>query len=681
MIAPKLEFNTSNVYSAVPTTGWVDISAYVDWIAGVSIQSGRADESSQVTQAIFKAVLTNIDGRFTPGNTSSPYYPDISTPTWIRYTTLDASLSITQPEFTGLAVSWLPDFTGPNSDRGTVLTANDQMYRLSKFRQIKSSLHEEILLDNPIAYYPCDEGSGADSFSDQSGLLQPPLQILSIGASGTLDTGGTDGPPGTGEKAPNFQPDYVSTAAIGYGTGYGKYLAVNLKTPLVVGSGHAYTLEFWFKINNQGAGANTPGQQPFYPGMMMQDPAVPAIYYGGFYQCTVPTSPPATGGPYVRYGSGSQMLLNLGDGTSVTQAVGRSGSLQPGIWHHFAIVSTGANTANGALFYMDGHFMANMLDEPQGFGHQTADPPPATVKNLTQLWLAALPAFGGILLDGSVAHAAVYQSALTQPRLLQHYLAGRNGFYGESIRNRLVRLLKYAGMGDQSASVALEAADTPVVDQSPAAALSMIHDLEVTEQGLFFIDPTGLPTFWNRSHPYTSPVFTIDATPGTGVLTDGDIVPVLDDQRLINDVSTTSGGNSTSRAVDAASVALNGVYQQSLSTVGASPTNADETSRWIVATHSTVNVRIPSITIDLLTQPALRAAAVATKLWDRLRFTNLSTGYVFGDMVIEGMQRTYSRDKQQIMFTVAPNITAVAPYVIGTAGSDEIDTSANRLGF
>lgn len=679
-MGPKLEINPSAVYTTPPTTGWVDISASVDWTVGVSITAGRADESSQVTPGQLNLVLNNITGNFTPGNTSSIYYPDITIPLWMRYTSVDATVGFSTVEFTGLATSWVPDLVGPNAERIVKVQAQDEMNRMNKFRQIRTPLFEECMLDNPLAFYPMDDGSsGSGSYADQSGNLQPPLQVMSIGATGAFNSTGATGPPGTGGQAPNFQPD-LSQITVFNANGHGKYLYTNLTQGLPVGNGNAYTIEWWQLINTDGV--NLSASLANYPGMVLFEnpPATNGSLYGGIYSSAAAFQPPDSGGPPYEYG-GAQMILRLG--TNIfggNMAVGCSGSLNPGVWYHFAITCDGGtSTVASAKFYMNGHFMgANGQTVPR----TTMDPPPAGVRTLTYLVLAGLPLFGGMLLDGSVAYAALYKTALSQPRLLEHYIAGRNGFHGETVRDRAVRLLKYAGLGDQSASAAMEPANTPVVNQQPAAALSMLHDLETTEQGLFLIAPDGTPTFYARGHRFTSAVLTLDAAPGTGNLGQGDTQPVLDDQRLLNDVTTTTGLATSYRAINSASVAANGTYQQSINTVAASPTNADETSRWIVAGQSTPQLRIPTIKIDILTQPGIRAAVVAAKVWDRIRLTNLSTGYVFADMAIEGIQKSYSQTNLDVTFTVAPNAAATGTtYTIGVAGLDEIDTSPARLGF
>ncbi|MFI8531807.1 LamG-like jellyroll fold domain-containing protein [Streptomyces aquilus] len=59
-----------------PTTiTWTDISRYVDLVQGVTITRGASDERSETQPGSATIRLDNQDGRFTPGNASSPYYP------------------------------------------------------------------------------------------------------------------------------------------------------------------------------------------------------------------------------------------------------------------------------------------------------------------------------------------------------------------------------------------------------------------------------------------------------------------------------------------------------------------------------------------------------------------------------------------------------------------------------
>ncbi|MFF1297918.1 MULTISPECIES: LamG-like jellyroll fold domain-containing protein [unclassified Streptomyces] len=58
------------------TITWTDISPYVDVAKqGVRISRGASDERSETQPGSATLLLDNLDGRFTPGNASSPYYP------------------------------------------------------------------------------------------------------------------------------------------------------------------------------------------------------------------------------------------------------------------------------------------------------------------------------------------------------------------------------------------------------------------------------------------------------------------------------------------------------------------------------------------------------------------------------------------------------------------------------
>ena len=56
---------------------WRDVSDYVEWQLGVRISRRRSHELDQVTPGTLALTLLNQDGRFTAGNTNSPYYPQV----------------------------------------------------------------------------------------------------------------------------------------------------------------------------------------------------------------------------------------------------------------------------------------------------------------------------------------------------------------------------------------------------------------------------------------------------------------------------------------------------------------------------------------------------------------------------------------------------------------------------
>ncbi|MFJ2568183.1 hypothetical protein ACIO02_35560 [Streptomyces sp. NPDC087568] len=57
------------------TITWTDISQYVSTARAISISRGASDEISETQPGTAVLSLDNEDGRFTPGNSASPYYP------------------------------------------------------------------------------------------------------------------------------------------------------------------------------------------------------------------------------------------------------------------------------------------------------------------------------------------------------------------------------------------------------------------------------------------------------------------------------------------------------------------------------------------------------------------------------------------------------------------------------
>ncbi|MEU1275341.1 hypothetical protein [Streptomyces sp. NPDC005799] len=75
-MALLVEMGWGGLVQAPDTITWTDISQYVDQVKrGVTITRGASDELSETQPGSATLLLDNTDGRFTPGNAASPYYP------------------------------------------------------------------------------------------------------------------------------------------------------------------------------------------------------------------------------------------------------------------------------------------------------------------------------------------------------------------------------------------------------------------------------------------------------------------------------------------------------------------------------------------------------------------------------------------------------------------------------
>lgn len=73
----EVSFNDTPYSSDLDDLAWTDITPYVEGDAPLSITRGRQDELGEVQPSQCQVTLDNSDGRFTPENTGSPYYPQV----------------------------------------------------------------------------------------------------------------------------------------------------------------------------------------------------------------------------------------------------------------------------------------------------------------------------------------------------------------------------------------------------------------------------------------------------------------------------------------------------------------------------------------------------------------------------------------------------------------------------
>lgn len=99
-----------SITSASPV--WTDITRYADLGVGISITRGASNEVSETEPGQAGLTLDNSDGRFTPGRSASPYYPNVkkNVPIRVRVVSADQNL-ITNPSFESGLTDWTPSAT------------------------------------------------------------------------------------------------------------------------------------------------------------------------------------------------------------------------------------------------------------------------------------------------------------------------------------------------------------------------------------------------------------------------------------------------------------------------------------------------------------------------------------------------------------------------------------------
>lgn len=169
---------------------WTDISSYVYQRDTIVITRGRPNESSVIQPGSMLLTLNNRDGRFSPKNTSSPYYPYLVRNTQIRLSVTATSNSLVTYSgyrFWGEVSKWPPQWDLTGSDVYVQIQSGGILRRYVQGKLLGSSLRRFYMLKSdataPVAYWPCEEGVGATHFSN---LIVPGEDMTWAGGPPTL---------------------------------------------------------------------------------------------------------------------------------------------------------------------------------------------------------------------------------------------------------------------------------------------------------------------------------------------------------------------------------------------------------------------------------------------------------------------------------------------------------------
>jgi hypothetical protein len=192
---------TTRVYIAfnagwVGTPTWTEVTNRVRVDPGISTGMGLSEELSESQPNRLSLVLRNDDGRFTPGNTASIYYPNVKRGRQIKVESTGPG-GVVSTRFTGYIDDWAPNWVAKvGGINDCAITATSRMARIGRGTELRSIVEEQILVNEPIAYYTLGEPEGSTSASDSSGAGADQLAMRGSGSAvvfGTATGPGTDG--------------------------------------------------------------------------------------------------------------------------------------------------------------------------------------------------------------------------------------------------------------------------------------------------------------------------------------------------------------------------------------------------------------------------------------------------------------------------------------------------------
>lgn len=174
---------------------WEDITAFVRLDQPITITRGRQSDIDQVQAGTLSLTLINDDGRFTAGNSQSPYYPNVTLGHLIRVFVYDEQGNPNQRFFGMISDGSLsPDPTGNTAD--VSLSANGMLAALGRVGSLNSWTWETILAMEPSLFWPLNDAAvtvGSKSIAPQlmaeaSGNSGPPLNVVAYQRGGVTGT-------------------------------------------------------------------------------------------------------------------------------------------------------------------------------------------------------------------------------------------------------------------------------------------------------------------------------------------------------------------------------------------------------------------------------------------------------------------------------------------------------------
>lgn len=586
-----------------------DITEYVSLSSGWSIgPHGRPDELQEVQATSLNLTLDNTDGRFTLG---AALYNDTYADTYgetgvhvdqrIRVTeTVGATVS---RRFTGYVQAWPTTWpTGGGETARSPIVATDMSPRWGR-RSMKSVLRQEIGVDDPYLYYPCDEQQGS-LYADSIG--QSDIRLIRAGGDGQYEFGA---------EYPAPTEDTTGSAVL-YKPGWPAQPA--LRTGQTIQPGSAFTLEA--VVTTRPAGS--PEWEVFHLSSTTTQAEV--------WLTVVVSSGVA----------GVNALMVGPTGTPAIVSAAAPG-FEDGEAHHVALTVSGTTLrvyCDGVQVGTDGSSAAiggsdDMRLTSGAYVNSTLDPGD----------------------KAALCHLALTLSAPSGARIAAHSDAALNGFINDTSDVRIGRYLDVAGVDPAARDLETGVlSPVPHLDTAGMKVSEALARVVAAEGGVLFVAGDGDVTLHNRHHAslQTSAKMVFAA-----VDVDPNVAVEADTQRLINVAIYKAVTGAEQEARDNDSVLLHEEWTDSADLLVATPDEALARAQWTVALYAEPSPRIPDLTIDLLTSSqSLVEGFLALEVGDRIQVTDWPTqapGSTL-DLIVEGWTEQQSATAWTLTLSCSP---------------------------
>lgn len=589
---------------------WTDVTAY-QLPGSIGITVGRSDTDGRVQPGRMSGLrLDSTDGRFTVGNASGAYFPNVNSGKRVRISIKDPVSSSFIPRFVGRIDGWPLSWEDNGSTCVVTISATDMLGDWATAKMPASYLGTKtaaspIVDANHIldAYFDCTSLAASGELVSTDGRFR----LADGGAAGGVFS--TAGPPGDPRSCATF------TTPTG-GTDTGFYQG---GVPRPSGTGWStWGASVWVQCDKPETGT------AYYPIFFTQ----------GSYGVAIQIWP--DGYPHLMTYAGGAWNNRVHAPVTVTD----------GKWHLICIVCQ----PDG-----DDTYVSIGVDSGGGTGFGTGLSAAEVLGNADQRWLQ----LGRI--KGAVGHLALWSLGYdAAPWAVNIY---NEAFGLESASASQV-------VSDIAAMCGLTAPDTSTGSRVllgsssgvTGTALDCARPAEITDNGLLWARPDGTVAYLSGSRRTSGG--TVLAL--TGDLIDPAMVVAADRLKIANHVELTNKTVSqlTERTAsivldDAASIARHGRKDVALGTVALPDTDglaylAMRAGEELVTAEAP---RIPTLPVNALTcTSAMQSALLAARVWDLVAVTSLPTAGGWDDRWlgrIEGWTETIGPAQWDITLNVS----------------------------
>lgn len=609
-----------------PGAAWTDLSSFVRMAEPITCQRGRSNEfDAQAQPGTASWQFRNSDGRFTVGNSSSPYAPvQIRRQCRVRV----AYGAFTYELWRGLVDSW---GSGRDQTLGVArVKASDRLARSGQ--ALPAALIGEMLTDSPSVLYPLGDAEFSTTAGDVSGNSAASLSVSQVGSGGSVDFGAGEAP----------GPDVGTVAAFtrSNATNGKRLLSPSSASLPLTGSTSGHTIEA--VVRPSSASAQMSAARTFFATVTYVDLGVSST-------------------------GKARVVFTDGDTVGVTTLTGTTTLPTSSPTHLAVTMSAPSGGSITARLYVN--------------GVQEATTTFSLGNNIRCNAITVGGHSGGDMWDGQISHVASYRSELSAARVAAH-ADGLDGWTGETSGDRFTRLCRIAGLSPL-VGVGTTVVGTPAATMGPQPTkgkplLTALREVAEAELGVVYVAADGVLTFATRETRYNAPVaLTLYADrPGH---VGGDFEVNTDDALICNDYTVERIGGATQRVVDQASVDAYDTAAESAALYVGTDDQALTAAQWRVNTTSEPQPRPSSLTVDVVAfanSGGNVAALLGIEVGARVQVRNLPadvTGSTTLDVFVEGVRWVIDKNSIKATLTASPIGAAGAVFILDDATYGALD--------